>query len=74
MIRTVIGEIIESSTADAVSETEADASRWKTLLNDPEFMDALLLGVPKRPEGWWKEPAECPVCWMFEMFPLIRHH
>ena len=51
---------------------EMSAIEWRAFLEDN--LDALLEGVPKRPEGWWKEPAECPVCWMFEMFPLVRPH
>jgi hypothetical protein len=60
--------------ADALSEMESDTARWKALLNDPEFMDVLLLGVPKRPDGWWQNLPECPVLAMFELFPLARPH
>jgi hypothetical protein len=33
-----------------------------------------LLGVPKRPDGWWQNLPECPVLAMFELFPLARPH
>jgi hypothetical protein len=56
---------------DALSEVESDTARWKALLNDPELMDALMLGVPKRPFRE-REPGECPVSYMFELFPLVR--
>ena len=49
---------------------EMSAIEWRAFLEDN--LDALLEGMPKRPDGWWKEPAECPVLWMFEMFPLAR--
>jgi hypothetical protein len=62
---------IEAASLDAMDEVEADTARWKAFLNDPEFMDALLSGMPKRPEGWWRrELPECPVLAMFELFPL----
>jgi hypothetical protein len=56
------------------TDTESDVARWKALLNDREFMDALMLGVPKRPDGWWQNLPECPVLAMFELFPLARPH
>jgi hypothetical protein len=61
----------ETSPTEALSEVESDAARWKALLHDPEFMDALLAGVPKRPFRE-REPGECPVLYMFELFPLVR--
>jgi hypothetical protein len=56
------------------TDAESDTARWKALLNDPEFMGALMLGVPKRPDGWWQNLPECPVLAMFELFPLVRPH
>jgi hypothetical protein len=53
------------------TDTESDVARWKALLNDPEFMAAILLGVPKRPFRE-REPGECPVSYMFELFPFVR--
>jgi hypothetical protein len=52
------------------AQIENVALKWRSFLE--ENLDALLEGVPKRPDGWWKEPARCPVCWMFEMFPVLR--
>ena len=57
--------------ADALSEMESDVARWKALLTDPEFMAALMEGVPKRPFRE-REPGECPVSYMFELFPFVR--
>jgi len=56
---------------EALSEVESDTARWKALLNDPEFMAALMSGVPKRPFRE-REPGECPVSYMFELFPFVR--
>ncbi len=50
------------------AQIEADTARWRVFLE--ENLDALLEGMPKRPEGWWKELPECPVLAMFEFFPL----
>jgi hypothetical protein len=61
---------VETNPTDRTAEIESDTARWRTFLE--ENLDALLEGTPKRPEGWWKEPAECPVLWMFEMFPVKR--
>lgn len=56
--------------SELLSDEEASAARWRAVLSDPEFMEALLSGAAVRPEGWWKEPAECPVRRMFELFPV----
>jgi hypothetical protein len=61
---------IESNSIDAFDVIEADTARWRAFLE--ENWGDLVKGVPKRPDGWWKEGPECPVCWMFEMFPLAR--
>jgi hypothetical protein len=58
--------------SDEMADAEAATARWRSFLE--ENFDQLIEGVPKRPEGWWKEPADCPVLWMFEMFPLVRSH
>ena len=60
--------------ADAFTEQEAATARWQAAFRDPEFMEALLNGVPKRPEGWWQNLPACPVLAMFELFPLVRPH
>jgi hypothetical protein len=63
------------SEADALDEQEAATARWKALLNDPEFMDALLLGVPAHQPDWWQQrPDEDAVSYMFRVFPLTRPH
>jgi hypothetical protein len=61
--------------ADALSEMESDAARWKALLNDPEFMDALMLGAPVHQPDWWqRRPDEDAVSYMFRVFPVTRPH
>jgi hypothetical protein len=58
---------------NGLADEEADTARWKAVLNDPEFMDALMLGVPKRPDGWWRQqPGEDAIAYMFRIFPLAR--
>ena len=53
------------------TDTESDVARWKALLTDPAFMAAIMEGVPKRPFRE-REPGECPVSYMFELFPFVR--
>jgi hypothetical protein len=61
--------------ADALSEMESSTARWKALLNDPEFMAAILLGVPVHPPDWWqRRPDEDAVSYMFRVFPVTRPH
>jgi hypothetical protein len=61
--------------ADALSEIESDAARWKALLNDPEFMDALMRGAPVHQPDWWqRRPDEDAVSYMFRVFPVTRPH
>ena len=58
---------------DVFAEQEAATARWKALLHNPEFMDALMLGVPKRPDGWWHQrPDEDAIAYTFRMFPSVR--
>lgn len=58
---------------DATDLIESDTARWKALLNDPEFMDALLSGMPKRPPGWCQQaPGEDVIAYMFRIFPVAR--
>ena len=63
---------IESNSTDALDEQEAATARWRVFLE--ENLDELVKGMPKRPEGWWRELPECPVLAMFELFPLVRTH
>lgn len=64
---------IESTAGDAMGDVESDTARWKVLLNDPEFMETLLAGVPKRPKGWWhQDPDEDAIAYMFRIFPVVR--
>jgi hypothetical protein len=56
---------------NAIDDQEAATARWREILNDPEFMAALMEGVPKKPFRE-REPGECPVSYMFELFPLVR--
>lgn len=49
---------------------EMSAIEWRAFLEDN--LDALLEGMPKRPDGWWRELPECPVRAMFELFPFVR--
>lgn len=61
------------SADEAIDETESDTARWKALLNDPAWWDALMEGVPKSLPGWWhQEPGENAVAYMFRIFPLVR--
>jgi hypothetical protein len=64
----------EAIPTDALDEQEAATARWRAAFSDPDFLDALLLGMPKRPDGWWQNLPECPVLAMFELFPLARPH
>ena len=62
-----------SDMSDENANAEADTARWRALLHDPEFMAALLAGVPKSPPGWWEpEPGEDAIAYMFRIFPLAR--
>ena len=56
------------------NEAEAEAARWRVLLNDPEFMEAAMRGIPdKRMRD--REPGECPVRYMLTVcFPVVRLH
>ena len=64
-----------SGSLPELSEEEAVTARWKTLLHDPAFMEALMVGVPKSPEGWWEQqPNEDAISYMFRMFPVVRLH
>jgi hypothetical protein len=49
------------NTAD--EKPEFDLAFWEAVF-DP--------GPLYRRSEWWKEPAECPVRWMMEMFPVKR--
>ena len=40
--------------SEEMADAEAATTRWRAAFNDPEFLDALLLGMPKRPDGWWQ--------------------
>ena len=55
-----------------MTEEEAAAAEWREFLESN--WDALVAGMPKRPEGWWRELPACPVMAMFELFPLVRLH
>jgi hypothetical protein len=58
---------VEINPIDNFDEMEADAARWRAFLE--ENLDALLEGVPKRPDGWWQQqPGEDAIAWMFRMF------
>jgi hypothetical protein len=55
----------------AAAENTADekpAVEWPA---DEAWWDAVLEGVPKR-QVREREPGECPVLYMFELFPLVR--
>jgi len=61
----------QANPIDAAREMEADAARWRAFLE--ENLDALLEGVPKRPDDWWhRRPGESAIEYTFRMFPLAR--
>ena len=61
----------EPNPTDAFDEEEATTARWRAAFNDPEFMDALMAGVPKHSPDWWQvQPGENAVAYMFRIFPL----
>jgi hypothetical protein len=61
--------------ADAFDEQKAATARWRAAFNDPEFMDALMLGAPVHQPDWWqRRPDEDAVSYMFRVFPVTRPH
>jgi hypothetical protein len=66
---------IELNSTGALAEVESDTARWKALLDDLEFMDALMLGAPVHQPDWWqRQPDEDAVSYMFRVFPVTRPH
>jgi hypothetical protein len=65
----------EATPADALDEQEAAKARWRAAFDDPEFMDALMLGAPVHPPDWWQRRSdEDAISYMFRMFPVSRSH
>jgi len=61
--------------SDEMADAEAATARWRAAFNDPEFMHALMLGVPVHQTDWWKRrPDEDAVSYMFRVFPVTRPH